>query len=52
MPTWIYGIVMRRSYFPVTIETDFRGREACRRNAANCARTTKMRKGFVIEIIV
>ena len=34
------------------IDTDFRGCEACRRNAANCVHTTKMRKGFVIEIIV
>lgn len=34
------------------IETDFRGCEACHRNAASYAHTTKMRKGFVIEIIV
>ena len=52
MPAWVCGIVMRWSYFSMPIETDFRGREACRRNAANYARTTKMRKGFVIEIIV
>lgn len=52
MPAGVCGIVMRRSYFPVPIETDFRGCESCRRNAANYARTTKMRKGFVIEIIV
>ncbi len=51
MPAWVSDIVMRR-LFSEPIETDFRGREACRRNAANYARTTKMRKGFVIEIIV
>ena len=52
MPAWVCGIVMRWSYFSMPIETDFRGREACRRNAANYARTTKMRKGFVNEILV
>lgn len=52
MPVWVCGIVMRRSCFSATIETDFKGREVCHRNAANYARTTKMRKGFVIEIIV
>lgn len=52
MPAWVCGIVMRWSYFPMPIDTDFRGCEACRRNAANCVYTTKMRKGFVIEIIV